>query len=424
MQLKRFVALLFPVMLLAAACGDDDESGGATQTTVVEAAETTVVEAAETTVVEETVAELDTGNPFVIGVVTPTTGRLANSGQAQLAAAEAAADALNKSGGIGGREVKIVHADDEADPTKTLEAAQRLYSEQELDMIIPGITSSSVLASIDWLTEKQLLSFAVPPTAQLATSDTAPFHFMTSYSTPASHGSSIEMLDDLGVTSIAMLVPNDALGKAIEASFPPALTDAGIEVTGLEIYDPTAVDYTSQLNKLRDTNPEYLLISGFGASVGIILDGLYTLGWDVPIYGGSDIAANNLCALTSEDRLENLVIQAYTVATRQGDQLGEKQQILADALAAKGVESEPLNVPAGIYDALLMVQLAAERANSTETAALVEALQNLSTEAPPEGLLFLHDNYAYTPESHQNQGDPQFTLAQAGCLESGTFQAG
>ncbi|MGK2955186.1 MAG: ABC transporter substrate-binding protein [Solirubrobacterales bacterium] len=423
MQLKRRVALLLPVLLLAAACGsDDDDSGEASETTVSEASETTVSET--TASAEDTGSELDTENPFVIGVVAPTTGRLANSGQAQLAAAEAAAEALNETGGILGREVKIVHADDEADPAKTLESAQRLDSEQELDMIIPGITSSSVLAAVDWLTEQRLLSFAVPPTAQLATTDTAPFHFMTSYSTPASHASSIEMLDELGVESLAMLLPNDALGKAIEASFPPALAEAGIEVTGLEIYDPTGIDYTSQLNKLRDSDPQYLLISGFGASVGIILDGLFTLGWDVPVYGGSDIAANNLCQLTSEDRLENLVIQAYTVATREGNELGEKQQILADALAAEGVESEPLNVPAGIYDSLLMVQLAAERAQSTETAALVEALQNFSTEAPPEGLLFLHDNYAYTAESHQNQGDPQFTLAQAGCLENGTFQAG
>lgn len=410
MTLRKIgLILALPLALLATGCGDDDDAPEAEGPPV-----STEQEANDD-------ATLDSENPFVVGVVAPTTGRLADSGRAQLAAMRAAAEAVNSSGGIDGREVQVVHADDQADPTKTLEALQRLDGDHDLDMVVPGITSSSVLASVDWLTEQELLSFAVPPTAQLSESSAAPFHFMTSYPTGPSHQSSIRMLkDELGAESVALLVPNDALGKVIEERFPPALEAEDIEVTGVEVYDPTGVDYTSQINKLRDTSPGHLVISGFGASVGVILDGIAITGWDVPTFGGSDIAANNLCALTSEDRLENLSIQAYTIATTDGT-LSDKQQILVDALAEEGVEAEPLNVPAGVYDSLLMVQLAAERAGSSVTDDIIAELESFGTNPPPAELLFLHENYAYTAESHQNQGDPQFTLAAAGCLSDGTF---
>jgi branched-chain amino acid transport system substrate-binding protein len=74
--------------------------------------------------------------------------------------------------------------------------------------------------------------------------------------------------------------------------------------------DPTDLDATPELTKLKSTNPDVLVLEGFGAFVGVFLKSRAVMGWDIPTVGDGDVADNNLGEISSPADWNNLVIQA------------------------------------------------------------------------------------------------------------------
>src|SRR4051794_9753878 len=56
------------------------------------------------------------GKPFRIGTLQPLSGNAASGGKTALVGIQMAVDRINKSGGIGGRSVELIVADDESKP--------------------------------------------------------------------------------------------------------------------------------------------------------------------------------------------------------------------------------------------------------------------------------------------------------------------
>jgi len=61
-----------------------------------------------------------------------------------------------------------------------------------------------------------------------------------------------------GIKKIAVLLPNDSLGQLYSDFYPDAFRKLGIEITGQEIYDPKANDFSALITKLKTGNPDAL----------------------------------------------------------------------------------------------------------------------------------------------------------------------
>ena len=67
-------------------------------------------------------------DPFVIGIIAPTTGPLATVGSRQLLAVQWWEQGVNSKGGIKGRPVQVVHCNDEGTPDKSVTCARDLMA--------------------------------------------------------------------------------------------------------------------------------------------------------------------------------------------------------------------------------------------------------------------------------------------------------
>src|SRR3954470_8677965 len=81
--------------------------------------------------------------PLKAGLLEDVSGALAFLGMPKLHGAKLAVEEMNKSGGIMGRQIELIHLDPQGDNARYQEFARRLLNRDKVDVLIGGITSAS-----------------------------------------------------------------------------------------------------------------------------------------------------------------------------------------------------------------------------------------------------------------------------------------
>src|SRR5713101_5497933 len=86
--------------------------------------------------------------PFRIGTEQPLTGVAALGGKTAVIGLQMAVDRINRGGGILGRQVELIVADDESKPDTGRRAVEKLVTEDEIDVHVGGYLSNICLACV------------------------------------------------------------------------------------------------------------------------------------------------------------------------------------------------------------------------------------------------------------------------------------
>ncbi|QFU89812.1 ABC transporter substrate-binding protein [Amycolatopsis sp. YIM 10] len=87
--------------------------------------------------------DADTGGPLKIGVIVPLTGPVGQSGTALRQGFELGVAKVNDAGGIGGKQVEFVVADDAGDPANSTQLARRLIQQDKVSVLFGTITGDT-----------------------------------------------------------------------------------------------------------------------------------------------------------------------------------------------------------------------------------------------------------------------------------------
>src|SRR5216684_87086 len=96
--------------------------------------------------------------PYKIGTLQPLSGAAAAGGQTALVGVQMAVDRINKSGGINGRPVEIVIADDESKPDVGRRKTEKLLVEDKVDVHVGGFLSNICLACMPVFEEYKVVN--------------------------------------------------------------------------------------------------------------------------------------------------------------------------------------------------------------------------------------------------------------------------
>jgi branched-chain amino acid transport system substrate-binding protein len=88
-----------------------------------------------------------------IGALLPTSGELAALGAPMLAGVSMAVQEINDAGGVNGRAVQLVTADEGADPSTAAVAVDHLLRAQRVDAIVGPASSTVALGVLDKIVE-------------------------------------------------------------------------------------------------------------------------------------------------------------------------------------------------------------------------------------------------------------------------------
>ena len=361
--------------LLVAACGGAEEEPAAAPATTQAPATTAATTTAAPTTTEPAAEE----TPIRIGILYSATGPAGVFGPPVENIAHLIEADLNAAGGILGRPVETVMADDGTDPEVGRAGMERLLDEEEVDVVI-GTHSSATRAAAKPLAEAAGVLYIYA--ALYEGGECSAVMFNTGEVPSQQLQTTIPwMMEDTGGTRW-FLLGNDYLWP--RRSFEWArqyIEAAGGEVVGEEYVPLGTTDFSSVAQRISAADPDLI----FPALVGGDAIAFETQAFD---FGIGQSAIPRLANIYEENVIGAMgpqVAAGMRVTLGYFKEAGGPQNagFVERYLDTFGADAAPhATFSSHVYDAALLYAEAAARAGTLETAAVAEAMIGLSIETP------------------------------------------
>jgi branched-chain amino acid transport system substrate-binding protein len=331
----------------------------------------------------------NTGSPagaIKIGALLELTGPLAAYGQAGLNGMQLALDRQNAAGGVLGRKLTLIQADNQSDAAESAVQAGKLAARDQVIAILGPMASSGTLAALPAATQNKLP--LITPTASNpaltvnADGTLNPWIFRACFSDPFQGTLGADFaVRTLKAGSAAIITDQGSdYSQGLAQAFAAEFTKNGGKIAVKEQYTGGAKDFWPVLNKVKAQNPDLIYLPGYYQEVGLIIKQGRELGLSQPFLGGDAWNAGNLAAIAG---IGNLNGTYYIDHTAAGDPIFQdfsqtyqaKFGSDADAFAALG------------YDAAGMLIQAIRNAGSTDTEKIRQALENLQGYSGVSGII-------------------------------------
>jgi ABC-type branched-subunit amino acid transport system substrate-binding protein len=219
------------------------------------------------------------GPALKLGVLLPETGGLATTGRTMFAAARLAIHDVNAAGGVLGRPIDAVFADDGTDPATAATEAAKLIDDGVTAIVGPA-TSGSSLKVIPLARAAGVIVFS--PSATSAALTNAPDDGLFFRTAPSDNLQSQAVADVIlrtGAQRVFIVARDDSYGTGLEQTVAAALATAGVPAAAIGSaeyptdpkVDATAT-YASIARKISDFDPDTVLLIGFAESANVIAD--------------------------------------------------------------------------------------------------------------------------------------------------------
>lgn len=308
--------------------------------------------------------------PLIIGVVGPETGEEASYGISVVEGVLAAAKRFNAQGGIGGKEIKVLHFDDQSDMGLATKIVKDLIS-QRVIAIIAAPTGSSTFSPIYLVNDAKTLFVSVGSRRHLKA--TGPFVFRTAVPDDLATEDLIKYaVTELGYVNYALVTSaNYEFSLDLSSMFRRALDkyNGAIKVQ-TDSYDTfTGGQNMGAVVSAIKASPDPLhgVIFTGGADEGILLaQEMQKAGLTLPIIGGEDLFSEEY--LKGGDAVNETLL--YTTFSTD-----IKSQKMVEFMEDYG-KAKPDRFAALAYDTFFLLAEAIKESGSTDPSVVREALIN------------------------------------------------
>jgi branched-chain amino acid transport system substrate-binding protein len=326
------------------------------------------------------------GGTLSILAIEALSGPLSTVGQEQVYGLKAAVAAVNAAGGVNGKPITLTIKDDAGSATQAVSVLeQALSSGSKPDVVNAGSTSTETVAMAPVLTKDKVFTVTNSATTALADSSTYPYLFGTVETAAESSDALADKLITEGFKKVAVISSDDDLGQSGSSSMASALQAHGVSVS-VQLVPDTAVDATSQLESLEASHPAALVIDNFGPTAAAVLKARSELGWNVPAYATQDFTANNLSQIATPAELKGITLEslAYLVIGNPTQETAAFKTFYKDVTALNsGTFLYSINIPINTWDNVILAAAAANKAHSTNAAAMRAAAESLTSADVP-----------------------------------------
>ena len=321
--------------------------------------------------------------PIRIGVVTPLSGTYAGIGQQVRWGLDLAAREINAAGGVAGRSLELIYEDEEANPAVAVQKAEKLFQVSKVDFLTGTVNSGSTLA-VGQLAERN--GKLIATTVSFADSITGDKCSPNVFRVNARAGMQSAALADWMATTrpnanVFYLGPDYEMGRSTVAAFKSAAEGKGAKSAG-EVFAPLDnKDYSPYFGQIRSSRPTVIYTSVAGNDTVRLFNQMAEFGVsrNVQVVGASGtVTSQNLAAIgRNADGFVTGVGYSPLI-----DSPENKRFVAAFETANKAL---PDLYGTDSYGVLYLYKAAVEKAKSTETDKVREAMRGMSW-ATPQGV--------------------------------------
>lgn len=224
--------------------------------------------------------------PIKIAVIDAQSGQLSSLGKWEYKGARLAVDEWNKAGGVNGRKIRLDVFDDQGDPTVGTTLARKIDSQKYIAML--GTAESAVtIAMAPTLRQAEIPNIASGQSPGMVALK-SPFLFLNGpTSTTYDDTLAKYLIDGEKLKKIAMISNNGAYGKGEHDAFLKALSGRGITPVADEVVTTDQKDFSAQLTKIRQKQPQAVFIGSEEVESGLIVKQARDLGITAPFAGAA-----------------------------------------------------------------------------------------------------------------------------------------
>lgn len=313
-------------------------------------------------------AYVEEQRPLIIGIVGPETGEEAKYGISVVEGALAAARRFNAQGGIGGKEIKVLHYDDQSDIGMASKIVKDLISQKAI-AILAAPTGSSTFSPIYLVNDSKTLFISVGSRRHLKAS--GPFVFRTAVPDDLATEDLIKYaVTELGYVNYALVTSaTDEFSLDLSSMFRRALGKYnGVIKVQADTYDSFtgSIDLGPVISALKASpDPLHGVIFTGSASEGILFaQEMQKAGLTLPIIGGENLFSEEY--LQSGDAVNETLL--YTSFSTDS-----KSQKMAEFMKDYG-KANPDRFAALAYDTFMLVAEAIKESGSTDPTLVRETL--------------------------------------------------
>jgi branched-chain amino acid transport system substrate-binding protein len=219
--------------------------------------------------------------PVTLHAILPLSGPGAFLGTQEKVAMQIGEKLIDSQGGIRGRPVHFVFHDDQSKPQVAVQLLQQILPEKP-SIILGAATVANCNAMMPIMANGPVM-YCLSPTIR---PDPGSYIFTSNVSTEDANRSIIRYFRMRGLKRIGLVTATDAMGQLAEKSMEAALKlpeNADMTLVGESEFNPTDINITAQLVRLKAAKPDALLAWNTGAPIGTVFKGLVDTGFDVPV---------------------------------------------------------------------------------------------------------------------------------------------
>ncbi len=230
-----------------------------------------------------------TQEPIKIGFSTPLTGSAASWGEKIKNGAKIAIDEINMSGGINGRALEVIFEDDMCDPKKGVSIVNKFINIDKVSAIT-GMPCSSVALSMSPIINDNKTILLTSGASSPAMKDAGDYVFNLYPLDDAEFGYLSEYIYNSGVRTIALLWLNNDYGTGAVEIFNREYKGEVLESEKFSLGD---IDFRLQLTKIKNSNPNGLVIISNPGEIPMIIRQLHEIGIVAKLFANSPVVESD-----------------------------------------------------------------------------------------------------------------------------------
>jgi branched-chain amino acid transport system substrate-binding protein len=225
------------------------------------------------------------GGEVTIGAIFPLTGASTHEGIDERRGVELAVEQINASGGIDGKDLKVIFEDSESKPASGTEAAHKLIDVNKVPAIV-GIFSSGVTLPAAEYAQEQGVVMVNPGSTSPKCAEVGDYFFSTIGLDHLMGTEQAKWALEEGYTKAAVLVPNNPFGIGMEEWMVKTFEEGGGEITNIIEYPLAQTDYRAELERLFEGDPDAILYTAYGEESKILTKQALEMGKEAQWIGG------------------------------------------------------------------------------------------------------------------------------------------
>lgn len=247
-----------------------------------------------------------------VGLDYELSGAVATYGQSLTAGIELALEEINKNGGVLGKQIEEVKADNKSDTAESANVATKLATRDKVVAILGPATSGNTKAAAPIAIQNKVPLISASATADDVTVDSngkvREYVFKTCFSDSFQGVIMAQFAaGDLAKKSAALLVDSTSdYSKGLAKNFKDTFTKAGGTIITEQAYQAKDTDFKAVLTNIKGSNPDVIYLPGYYEEVGLIVKQARDLGLNVPILGGDGYESPKLVELAGKTALNEV----------------------------------------------------------------------------------------------------------------------